>query len=182
MITRIIKFLTSNLVQMTDGAVADRILSAVKISVAIAPFAVIGEKITKWSIANHEYILIVMMAILLDWFFGVIKHLGAKTFSLGRNAKGLILKLTLTTGAGMLFEGLSFITQDTGIVIATLTVVTRLIVFLYPAVSAWQNIYIVSGEKFPPKAWMDRLNSFGQNLDLKTLTDEKDTTNSDNPQ
>lgn len=82
----------------------------------------------------------------------------------------------------MLFEGLSFITQDTGIVIATLTVVTRLIVFLYPAVSAWQNIYIVSGEKFPPKAWMDRLNSFGQNLDLKTLTDEKDTTNSDSPQ
>jgi len=75
----------------------------------------------------------------------------------------------------MLFEGLNSIVKDSAdIVVLSLTIVTRVIVFLYPAVSAWQNIYVVSGERFPPKAWMDRINKFNENLNVKELTDEKD--------
>ena len=91
-----------------------------------------------------------------------------------KNASGLILKIALTVGAGMLFEGLNSIVKDSAdIVVLSLTIVTRVIVFLYPAVSAWQNIYVVSGERFPPKAWMDRMNKFNENLNVKELTDEK---------
>ena len=108
------------------------------------------------------------------WFFGIIKHLQKRTFSLKKNAIGLILKITLTVGAAMLFEGMNSIVKNSAdIVVISLTIVTRVIVFLYPAVSAWQNIYIVSGERFPPKAWMDRLNKFNENLNIKELTDEK---------
>ena len=74
----------------------------------------------------------------------------------------------------MLFEGLNSIVKDSAdIIVVSLTIVTRVIVFLYPAVSAWQNIYIVSDERFPPKAWMDKINRFNENLDIKELTDEK---------
>lgn len=158
---------------IADGDLSAKLSGAFRISLAVTPFLFIWEKIVKWGIPNQDYILIVLMAILLDWFFGIIKHLQKRTFSFKKNASGLILKIALTVGAGMLFEGLNSIVKDSAdIVVLSLTIVTRVIVFLYPAVSAWQNIYIVSGERFPPKAWMERINKFNENLNVKEFTDE----------
>lgn len=172
--TRMIRFFLLQFLNIADGDLTTKLSSAVKISIAVSPFLFVWEKLVKWGIPNQDYILIVLMAILLDWFFGIIKHLQKRTFSFKKNATGLILKITLTVGAAMLFEGMNSIVKNSAdIVVLSLTIVTRVIVFLYPAVSAWQNIYIVSGERFPPKAWMDRLNKFNENLNIKELTDEK---------
>lgn len=173
-ITRMIRFFLMQFMQVADGDLSAKFSGAFKISLAVSPLIFVWDKIVKWGIPNQDYILIVLMAILLDWFFGIIKHLQKRTFSFKKNAIGLILKITLTVGAGMLFEGMNSIVKDSAdIVVLSLTIVTRVIVFLYPAVSAWQNIYVVSGERFPPKAWMDRLNKFNENLDIKEFTDEK---------
>ena len=172
--TRMIRSFLLQFLNIADGDLATKLSSAVKISIAVSPFLFVWEKLVKWGIPNQDYILIVLMAILLDWFFGIIKHLQKRTFSFKKNATGLILKITLTVGAAMLFEGMNSIVKNSAdIVVLSLTIVTRVIVFLYPAVSAWQNIYIVSGERFPPKAWMDRLNKFNENLNIKEFTDEK---------
>ena len=152
-ITRMIRFFLLQFVNIADGDLSTKFSGAFKISLAVTPFLFIWDKIVKWGIPNQDYILIVLMAILLDWFFGIWKHLEKRTFSFKKNATGLILKIALTVGAGMLFEGLNSIVKDSAdIVVLSLSIVTRVIVFLYPAVSAWQNIYIVSGERFPPKA------------------------------
>ena len=173
MITRLIKFFLLQFMNIADGDLSTKLSGAFKISLSLSPFFFVWDKIVKWGIPNQDYILIVLMAILLDWFFGIIKHLQKRTFSLKKNATGLILKITLTVGAGMLFEGMNSIVKNSAdIVVLSLTIVTRVIVFLYPAVSAWQNIYVVSGERFPPKAWMDRLNKFNENLNIKEFTDE----------
>lgn len=173
MITRLIKFFILQFVNIADGDLSAKFSGAFKISLAVSPILFIWDKIAKWGIPNQDYILIVLMAILLDWFFGILKHLQKRTFSFKKNASGLILKIALTVGAGMLFEGLNSIVKDSAdIVVLSLTIVTRVIVFLYPAVSAWQNIYVVSGERFPPKAWMERINKFNENLNVKELTDE----------
>ena len=170
-----IRYLLLQFVNIADGDLPTKFSSALKLSLIASPFILIWDKIVKWGVPNQDYILIVLMAILLDWFFGIIKHLQKRTFSFKKNALGLILKIALTVGAGMLFEGLNSIVKDSAdIVVLSLTIVTRVIVFLYPAVSAWQNIYVVSGERFPPKAWMDRINKFNENLNVKELTDEKD--------
>lgn len=170
-----IRFFLLQFVNIADGDLPTKFSSALKLSLIASPFILIWDKIVKWGVSNQDYILIVLMAILLDWFFGIIKHLQKRTFSFKKNALGLILKIALTVGAGMLFEGLNSIVKDSAdIVVLSLTIVTRVIVFLYPAVSAWQNIYVVSGERFPPKAWMDRINKFNENLNVKELTDEKD--------
>ena len=175
-ITRMIRFFLLQFVNIADGDLSTKFSGAFRISLAVTPFLFIWDKIVKWGIPNQDYILIVLMAILLDWFFGIIKHLQKRTFSFKKNASGLILKIALTVGAGMLFEGLGSIVKDSAdIVVLSLSIVTRVIVFLYPAVSAWQNIYIVSGERFPPKAWMDRINRFNENLNVKELTDDKDS-------
>ena len=173
MITRLIKFFLLQFMHVADGDLSAKFSGAFRISLAVTPFLFIWDKIAKWGIPNQDYILIVLMAILLDWFFGIIKHLQKRTFSFKKNASGLILKIALTVGAGMLFEGLNSIVKNSAdIVVLSLTIVTRVIVFLYPAVSAWQNIYVVSGERFPPKAWMERINKFNENLNIKEFTDE----------
>lgn len=103
-----------------------------------------------------------------------MKHLKKRTFSFKQNAFGLVAKIALTTGAAFLFEGLGTIVKiPRASLITSLTTLPELL-FLYPAVSAWQNIYIVSDERFPQKAWMDRINKFNENLNVKrTFTDEK---------
>ena len=174
-ITRMIRFFLLQFMNIADGDLSTKFSGALKISLAVSPFIFVWDKIVKWGIPNQDYILIVLMAILLDWIFGIVKHLQKRTFSLKKNSSGLILKIALTVGAGMLFEGLNSIVKDSAhIVVLSLTTITRIIVFLYPAVSAWQNIYVVSGERFPPKAWMDRINKFNENLNVKEFTENKD--------
>ena len=171
-ITRMIRFFLLQFMNIADGDLTTKLSGALKVSLIISPFIFVWDKIVKWGIPNQDYILIVLMAILLDWFFGIWKHLEKRTFSFKKNATGLIIKIALTVGAGMLFEGMNSIVKDSAdIVVLSITIVTRIIVFLYPAVSAWQNIYFVSGERFPPKAWMDRLNKFNENLNIKELTE-----------
>ena len=174
-ITRMIRFFLLQLVNIADGDLPTKFSSALRLSIITSPFILIWDKIVKWGVPHQDYILIVLGAILLDWFFGIWKHLKKRTFSFKQNAFGLIIKVALTTGTAFLFEGLNSIVKDSAdIIVVSLTTVTRVIVFLYPAVSAWQNIYIVSDERFPPKVWMDRINKFNENLNVKELTDEKD--------
>ena len=171
-----IRYLLLQFVNIADGDLPTKFLSALKLSLIASPFILIWDKLVKWGVPNQDYILIVLGAILVDWFFGIWKHLKKRTFSFKQNAFGLIIKVALTTGAAFLFEGLGSIVKDSAdIIVVSLTTVTRVIVFLYPAVSAWQNIYVVSDERFPPKAWMDRINRFNENLNVKELTDEKDS-------
>ena len=175
-LNKMIRYLLLQFVNIADGDLPTKFLSALKLSIIAYPFILIWDKLVKWGVPNQDYILIVLGAILVDWFFGIWKHLKKRTFSLKQNAVGLIVKIALTTGAAFLFEGLGSIVKDSAdIVVITLTTVTRVIVFLYPAVSAWQNIYVVSDERFPPKAWMDKINKFNENLNVKELTDEKDS-------
>jgi hypothetical protein len=172
-LNNMIRYLLLQFVNIADGDLPTKFVSALKLSLIASPFILIWDKLVKWGIPNQDYILIVLGAILFDWFFGMWKHLKKRTFSFKQNAYGLIIKVALTTGAAFLFEGLGSIVKDSAdIVVITLTTVTRVIVFLYPAVSAWQNIYIVSDERFPPKAWMDRINKFNENLNVKELTNE----------
>lgn len=173
-LNNMIRYLLLQFVNIADGDLPTKFVSALKLSLIASPFILIWDKLVKWGIPNQDYILIVLGAILFDWFFGMWKHLKKRTFSFKQNAYGLIIKISLTTGAAFLFEGLGSIVKDSAdIIVLSLTTVTRVIVFLYPAVSAWQNIYIVSDERFPPKAWMDRINKFNENLNVKELTDEK---------
>lgn len=155
--------------------------NTLKLSIVLTPFLYIWDKVMSWGVTNQDYILVVLGAILVDWFFGTIKHIfitkdknGQPTWSWGKNAIGLATKIGLVVAGGFLFEGLSLLTSDADFLVTSLKIITRVVVFLYPGISAWENIYIVSGEKFPPKAWMQRLTKYNETLDIKDLTKNKD--------
>lgn len=149
--------------------------SVVKLSLVITPFVYIWDKITNWGIENENYILIVLGAIMIDWLFGTIKHLFfTYTFSLKRNAIGLTIKIGLAVAGGFLFEGLSHLISesDSDILVSGSKTVTRVIILMYPGISAFENIYVVSGEKFPPRIWMERLKAYKTTLNPKDLYDQ----------
>src|SRR5690625_178245 len=156
----------------------DGFVATAKISFWLTPFVFIWEKISMWGITNQDYILIVLGAIFIDWLFGTIKHLWfTYTFSWKGNAIGLVTKIALAVAGGFLFEGLNYLVSESDTAVLIMKIITRVIVFMYPAISAFENIYIVSGEKFPPKAWMERLKLWNETLnpnDLKGKNKNKD--------
>ena len=111
-ITRMIRYLLLQFMEIADGDLSAKLSGALKVSLIVSPFIFVWDKIVKWGIPNQDYILIVLMAILLDWAFGIWKHLEKRTFSFKKNATGLILKIALTVGAGMLFEGMNSIVNN----------------------------------------------------------------------
>src|SRR5690625_2939204 len=146
--------LTTWLNEATHNSI-DGFLATAKISLWLTPFVFIWEKISKWGITNQDYILIVLGAIFIDWFFGTIKHLWfTYTFTWKGNAVGLVTKIALAVAGGFLFEGLNYLVSDSDTAVLIMKIITRVIVFMYPAISAFENIYNVSVEQLSLKALM----------------------------
>lgn len=150
------------------------LFATTKLSLVITPFILIWDKLSNWGVNNQDYILIVLGAILVDWLFGTIKHLlFTNTFTWKKNAIGLTTKITLAVAGGFLFEGLNHIVSPSEYVLSATKIITRIIILMYPGVSAFENIYIVSGEKFPPRAWMERLKKWESSLNPNDLIDNE---------
>ena len=171
----ILSFILLQIVTIADGTIKERLLSSSILAIITAPIVYIFDKLSIWTIENSTYITIVCGAILTDWFFGSIKHLFfTKTFSWRENAAGLTLKISLVVGGVFLFESFHFILQDVSFIEQMLKIVTRLVVFIYPATSAWNNMAIVSNGKFPPKKWLEKIDDFYNNLDLNKFKNKKE--------
>jgi hypothetical protein len=171
-------YILKQLVKATSDNYFYSLMATVKLSLMLTPFVYIYDKLFLWGFENQDYIFIVMGAILVDYIFGTTKHIfftkdefGRPTFTLKKNAVGLMLKLSLAVAVGFLFEGLSHLTKEATIIETSLKIITRVIVFMYPAISAWENIFIVSGEKFPPKKWMEKLGLYKESSNFKDLFD-----------
>lgn len=157
------------------GTVLLKFKATIKLGVLISPIAFITDAFVKWGIANMAYITFVLGAIVIDHALGTWKHLKVdKDFTVKENIKGLFVKLIIVILGAYLFEGINHIVEKDSVVKDYLLIVMRLIVFLYPAGSAFGNMSIFTNGKFPPKKWIDRLNSFQENLNPNDLGGKKE--------
>ena len=149
--------------------------ASIKLAIFLSPLTFAIDQFIAWSVINIGYIFFVMGAIILDHAFGTYKHLIIdRDFTWPNNIKGLFLKLAMVVAGAFLFEGMNHIIAKESIIKDYIEIVMRLIVFLYPAGSAFGNMSVATGGKFPPKAWMDRLESFKSNLDPTELKGKKE--------
>lgn len=131
-----------------------------------------------WSdfyMSNSEYVQFVLGAVLVDWVLGSIYHaFWRRDFTFKKNIKGLVVKIGLVVLVGFLFEGVGYFVKDavtiTGITVGAL----RLVVFLFPTLSALWSAYHISGKKFPPIGIMNKITQF--NKELK-ISEDEDSTN-----
>lgn len=155
------------------GTLSLKIKASLKLGFYLSIWPVLAEKVTHWALTNQEYVTFTFVAIGIDHILGTIKHAYIlKDFSAKNNIKGLMLKSGLVLCVGLLFEGLPVIMKTDSFIVGYITTVLRLMVFLYPAGSAFVNSSILSGGKFPPKAWIQRISKFQENLKVEDLTNK----------
>ena len=151
-----------------------KLKASLKLSVLVSPLLFFVEAFTTWGVANIYYITFVLGAIIIDHLLGTWKHLYIdKDFTIKKNIKGLFAKIIIVILGAYLFEGINHIVEKDTFIKDYLLIVMRLMVFLYPGGSALGNMSIFTKGKFPPKAWIKRLDKFQENLDVEDLTNKK---------
>lgn len=151
------------------GSTGLQIKKLLIISLMISPITWLIDKLAEWHIDNSDYVSFVIGAIIIDHILGSIYHaFYAKDWSVKKNLTGLLVKMVIVVSVGYLFEGLDTLMVQESILKEYSVMVLRLMVFLYPASSAFNNSYIMTGKKFPPMAFMEKLKKFSENATLNT--------------
>lgn len=164
------------LMQLHKGAFVVKLYAAFKIAMPLSVFAWMAERFTTWGIANQDYIGGVLGCIAVDHLIGSIYHLRQRDFTLKKNALGLVTKLALCVAAALLFEILQHAMKDAPFIYEYLKIITRLVVLLYPAGSAFMNMSALTDGVFPPIGWIKKIKAFNENLDIEKFKGKHDET------
>lgn len=134
------------------------------VALLISPFAMAIDKILEWQEVNVGYAILVLTAVAIDHILGTVYHaFWTKDFCFKKNVKGLVIKLLIVVSVGYLFEGLNMLMEDATFIVDYTLMTLRVMVFLYPAGSAFSNTYVMTNKKFPPMGFMEWLKRFTEN-------------------
>lgn len=162
------EFIINQLILIHAGGTFAKIKSTFLLAASISPITFVLDRITDWTITNSAYVLFVFGAIILDHALGSILHLFyKKDFTFKKNISGLVIKIGLVLIVGFLFEGINYIVEGESAIKQYLMILLRLLVFMYPAGSAFVNSSIITGGKFPPSGFLKKLAKFQENLNIK---------------
>lgn len=123
------------------------------------------------SVDNIDYVRVVLIAISIDHVFGTIAHstLFKNDFSILQNIAGLGLKILVVILMGFIFHGLAVLVIKEDFIYRYLVMATRVLVFLYPAMSAMRNCNLITKGVFPPDALMMKGEKFKKTLDIRVF-------------
>ena len=119
-----------------------------------------------WMVDNQIYMAIVLIAIVIDYLLGSIKHLfWSRDWCWKENLKELLTKIFLIITMGVLFESVLFLGEGSTfleLIGGTAGSVLRLTVLLYPVSSAIKSARVLSEGKFPPEGIYTWIESFSK--------------------
>jgi hypothetical protein len=137
-----------------------------------APLTIFPD-VSRWIVVNQDYITIVLGTVVASHVLGSIVHAFIKRdFTIQKNIVGLILKLSVVTIVGLLFEGFTHITIDNEFLYTYIQMTLRLLTLFYPLRSALLNANIITKGAFPPTSLIQRFEKFNESLDVKDITRE----------
>lgn len=171
---QILTTIIKKLILIHTGSYVIKIKAVFQLSIVTGVFATLFDYITDWTIDNQLYIFFVFSAIVIDHLLGSIKHAFLlRDFTFKKNISGLAIKIGLAVTIGFLFEGVNHIFSSDNILKSYIEIVLRLMVFLYPAGSAFMNSAALTNGKFPPIGWINKLNAFNKDLDLNSFREKE---------
>lgn len=167
------EFILRNLQLMHSGPMADKIKASFFLAVGSSPIYWLIEKFNDWYFENYGYVIFVFIAIIFDHFLGTWVHAFIKRdFSMKRNIIGFFTKIFLVIMVAVLVEGVANILGPQNLVTEYFAVISRLMVFIYPAGSALVNVSLITKGKFPPTAWMEKIMRFNKSMDINDFKEE----------
>lgn len=166
-------FITKHLWSIHKGSLLIKLKSSFILGTTASPFIYI---ISLLKGLDFNIMMVIAFAIIIDHLIGSYVHLFIKRdWSWKENGKGFLTKMFLCVSAFFLFEGMSIILEGADTIELYFKVTTSLIVFMYPAGSAFMNMTLVTNGKFPPTGWINKIQSFNKNPNLKTFTNGTST-------
>jgi hypothetical protein len=119
---------------------------------------------------NKTFIVLLFSAFIVDVLCGMWKHLKCKDFSFRELLTKALTKIGITFMAMVLFNAMAGIegVGESGVKVYLL-LVGKLMNLFYISGSAFNNMYYITGGKFPPIAWMDKMKEFDKTLDIEKL-------------
>lgn len=129
-----------------------------------------------WFIINESYVNIALGVIIIDHLLGSLVHsnLYKKDFSFKKNITGLGVKLSMVVAFAFLMEGLAHITIEDDFIYRYIKMSGRILVVLYPGVSAMKNIHIVTGGRFPHRYVIGNWEKVSENGDIRNIVNKKE--------
>lgn len=121
-----------------------------------------------------EFVRVLAMCLVLDLLMGVWKHLKLHTFDFKECYTGFLTKVFISIVGMLLFNALSSINEleQLPAINGYLLLVGKIMNIVYLGGSALSSMYVVSGSKFPPVAFMKRLKKFNNTLNVTDLVSD----------
>jgi len=163
-----LNFLMKSFVDINSGSLVTKFTATFWLALVASPIPMIIQQITDWYLSNYGYTLFVLTAIVFDYFLGTWIHGWIKRdFSIKKNVFGFIQKTSLIVIVSVIAEGFTTILGENNIIADLFVITTRLMVFIYPAGSALKSVYLITGGKFPPVGFINKISKFNKDLDVK---------------
>jgi hypothetical protein len=107
----------------------------------------------------------------LDIILGIAKHWKLNDFSFQDLVTHAMLKVGIGFASMVIFNGFAFVLQDDAAFLKTyFLLVGKLLTMTYYAGSAFNSMSVLTGGKFPPLVWMNRMKEFNKTLNPKALS------------
>ena len=171
------EIILKNALLIHSGTISQKFLAVFNLAAFPAVGFSLVETFSKWYLDNHVIVFLIVGAIICDLFIGVWKHLKLHTFSPKKMLTGFCEKAFIILIGYFLSESLVQILSDADFGTIYIKIVSRLMIFTYPAMNAFVNMGIITNGKFPPLGLIQRFEKFNKHLDPTAFK-----FNNDNPQ
>ena len=162
------------LMLLEQGSITIKLTTAFILSVITSPIVYALHRIKPYIIPDADFVVIITIAIIVDWITGMMKWWMRKQFDFRKMIIGLLEKVAISYFGMILFNGLGSISelQQHPDLRSYLVLVGKLAIFFYVAGSAFNNMFYITGVKFPPIGWMNRMKNFEETADVDAFTDK----------
>ena len=142
----------------------------------VSPLAYLNKLFNTYIGVDIDFATFIVICISIDWITGMIKWYMRYKFDFKKMVVGLMEKVAISGFGMVLFNGIATIKElamhpDLQ---SYLLIVGKLAIFIYVGGSAFNNMFFITGGKFPPVGWMNRMDSFEKTGNLDDLFEKKD--------
>lgn len=177
LLTLIRGFIMENLAYIEYGNHIDRVKASLRLALLFSPSVYFTDLIHRYVLTDRSFAEILIILIIFDLLSGMAKHWKLHTFSFFELFKGLLIKVFASITGLIVFNAFGQIKgmdQNT-LILANFILFGKLCNAVYVGGSFFNNLYILTGRKFPPLAWMNRMKDFNKSGSISNLTGEDKT-------
>lgn len=168
-----IKTIFLNLWMLLEGNHSQQLSVSILLGILFSPFGYALSLGKKYVLADVDFVEVLLILIITDWASGMVKHWKLKEFSFSKMFTGLTLKVfvsmvaMIATNALLHIKGLD---AESGL-ISYFGITLKLANALYVGGSVFNNLYFLTGQKFPPKGWMAKMEGFNEKGEISSFKD-----------